>query len=119
MTPVARERMNPRQSVRLTQEVRLTQMVLRRVEKALIDEGEDIEVRIIDVKKREMLFSDAHFCMSNASATVEIDHDRVNSFSVIIAYDNRKGFMPFGAIADSLASEILDKIGTYLEPSED
>ena len=118
MNQTARVRMNPRQRVRLTQEVRLAQMVARRVQKILNEEDETIGVRIVGVQKQDTLFSDMHFCLSDASTIVEMDPNRANCFTASIMYFKHKGFRPYGALADSLAEEIIDKIGVLLEEAD-
>ncbi|HPR91553.1 MAG TPA: hypothetical protein PK547_02350 [Candidatus Paceibacterota bacterium] len=119
MRPIVRARMDSHERARRTREVKLSQMVLRRVEKVFADENESIEVRIVKVCRMATLYPDMHFCMADASADVTINYEKANSFNVILTYADRKGFIPFGALADSLASEILDKIGELLDESEE
>jgi len=93
-------------------------MVSRRIQKILSQEGETMEVRIIGVEKQDTLFSDMHFCISDASATVEVDPSRANCFTASITYIKRKGFKPCGTLADSLAEEIMDKIEVLLKEAD-
>ncbi len=118
MSPTDRKSMSSRGKKGLAQEERLSQMVSCRVQRILEEEDETIQVRIIGVQKQDTLFSDMHFSMSDASATVEVDPNKANCFEASITYVKHKGFRPYRALADSLAEEIIDKIGVLLDESE-